>query len=102
MIIYRDKKDKWIGYVKKDVSCTAFCYAGYSRAMEEITGFGMKDCLSLLGLGWKCLNSLRREEDEPIYTYNEKYMRWFVRQSIEKDKSVLLTFIRKRKYVMIS
>ena len=51
--------------------------------MEEITGFSMKDCLSLPGLGWKYFNSLRTEEDEPIYTYNDKYMRWFVRQSIK-------------------
>ena len=51
--------------------------------MEEITGFSMKDCLSLPGLGWKNFNSLRTEEDEPIYTYNDKYMRWFVRQSIK-------------------
>ena len=50
--------------------------------MKEITGFSMKDCLSLPGLGWKYFNSLRTEEDEPIYTYNDKYMRWFVRQSI--------------------
>ena len=32
----------------------------------------MKDCLSLAGLGWKYFNSLRTEEDEPIYTYNDK------------------------------
>ena len=51
--------------------------------MEEITGFSMKDCLSLPGLGWKYFNSLRTEEDEFIYTYNDKYMRWFVRQSIK-------------------
>ena len=49
--------------------------------MKEITDFSMKDCLSLPGLGWKYFNSLRTEEDEPIYTYNDKYMRWFVRQS---------------------
>ena len=51
--------------------------------MEKITGFSMKDCLSLPGLGWKYFNSLRTEEDEPIYTYNDKYMRRFVRQSIK-------------------
>ena len=51
--------------------------------MEEITGFSLKDCLSLPGLGWKYFNSLRTEEDEPIYTYNGKYMSWFVRQSIK-------------------
>ena len=51
--------------------------------MEEITKFSMKDCLSLPGLGLKYFISLRTEEDEPIYTYNDKYMRWFVRQSIK-------------------
>ena len=80
---WKDKKDEWLDYVKNDVLCTAFCYARYSKAMEEITEFSMKDCLSLPGLGWKYFNSLRTEEVEPIYTYNDKYMRWFVRQSIK-------------------
>ena len=80
---YKDKKDIWLPYVKNDVLCTAYSYARYIKAMEEITGFSMKDCLSLPGLGWKYFNSLRTEEDEPIYTYNDKYMRWFVRQSIK-------------------
>ena len=80
---YKDKKDIWLPYVKNDVLCTAYSYARYIGAMKEITGISMKDCLSLPGLGWKYLNSLRTEEDEPIYTYNDKYMRWFVRQSIK-------------------
>ena len=80
---YKDKKDIWLPYVKNDVLCTAYSYARYIKAMEEITEFSMKDCLSLAGLGWKYFNSLRTEEDEPIYTYNDKYMRWFVRQSIK-------------------
>ena len=50
--------------------------------MEDITGFSMKDCLSLPGGGLKYFNSLRTEEDEPIYTYNDKNMRWFVRQAV--------------------
>ena len=41
----------------------------------------MKDCLSLPGLGLKYFNSVRTEQDEPIYTYNDKYMRVFVRQA---------------------
>ena len=49
--------------------------------MQEITGFSMKDCLSPLGLGFKYFNSLRTDRDEPIYTYNDKYMRDFVRQA---------------------
>ena len=65
---YKDKKDEWLHYVKTDVLCTAFSYARYTKAMEEITGFSMKDCLSLPGLGWTYFNSLRTEEDEPIYT----------------------------------
>ena len=80
---YKDKKDIWLPYVKNDVLCTAYSYARYIKAMEEITGFSMKDCLSLPGLGWKYFNSLRTVEDESIYSYDDKYMRWFVRQSIK-------------------
>ena len=80
---YKDKKDIWLPYVKNDVLCTSYCYARYSKAMEEITGFSMKDSLSLPGLGWKYFNSLRTKKDEPIYTNNDKYMRWFVRRSIK-------------------
>ena len=54
--------------------------------MEQITNFGMKNCLSLPSLGWKYYNSKRTEEDEPIYSYNDKYMRHFVRQSIKGGK----------------
>ena len=77
---YKDKINEWLPYVKNDVLCTVFSYARYIKAMEEKTGFSMKDCLSLPGLGLKYFESLRTEEDEPIYTYNDKYMRWFVRQ----------------------
>ena len=80
---YKDKKDIWLPYVKNDVLCTAYSNAKYIKAMEEITEFSMKDCLYLPGLGWKYFKSLRTKEDEPIYTYNDKYMRWFVRQSIK-------------------
>ena len=81
--IYKNKKDEWLPYVKQGVLCTAFSYARYCKAMEEITRFSMKDCLSAAGLGWKYFRSMRDENDEPIYTYNDKYMIWFVRQSIK-------------------
>ena len=80
---YKDKINDWLPYVKNDVLCTAFSYARYCKAMEEKTGFSMKDCLSAPGLGWKFFNSMRDENDEPIYTYNDKNMRWLVRQSIK-------------------
>ena len=54
--------------------------------MEKITGFSMKKSLSAFGLGWKYLNSLRSEEDVPFYTYNDKYMRWFLRQSLREAR----------------
>ena len=50
--------------------------------MENIPGLGMKDCLSSPRLGWKCFNSLKTEEDEPNFTYNDRYMRWFLRENI--------------------
>ena len=63
--------------------CLVFSYASYTKYVQEITGFGMKGCVSLPGLGRKDFNSLREEEDEPIFTYNDKYMRRFVRQNIK-------------------
>ena len=45
---YKDKVNEWLPYVKNDVLCTAFSYARYIIAMEEITGFSMKDCLVYL------------------------------------------------------
>ena len=78
----KDKKDDWLDYVKQYVLCTSYSYDRYCRALDEITGFWMKDSLSAPGLGWKYFNSLRTEDDEPIYTYSDKHMRWFVRQSV--------------------
>ena len=88
---WRDKKSEWLPDVKIDVLCTADSYARYNKCMEEITGFSMKDCLSAPGLGWKFFNSMRDENDEPIYTYNDKYMRWFGQQSIKECAYVALT-----------
>ena len=51
--------------------------------MEELTGFGMKNSLTLPALANKYFNSLRDESDEPIYTYNNEFLRHFVRQSIK-------------------
>ena len=86
MVLFIRIKKEWLDYVKQDVLCTAFPYPRYTKATEEITGFGMKDCSSLPGLGWKSFNSLGTEGYEPIYTYNDKYMRWFVRQSIKRGR----------------
>ena len=51
---------------------TAFSFAGYSKSMNEITGTGMKNSLTLPSLANRYINSLRGENDAPIYTYNDK------------------------------
>ena len=51
--------------------------------MEELTGFGMKNSLTLPSLANIYLNSLRDESDEPIYSYNDELIRQFVKQSIK-------------------
>ena len=80
---WEDKKSEWLKHVKNNVLSTAFSYARYSNAMEEITGVRLNDCLSLPCLGWKYFESLGTEEDEPKNNYNDKYMRHFVRRSIK-------------------
>ena len=51
--------------------------------MEKLTNFGMKNSITLPSLANNYFNSLRDENDEPIYTYNDPFMRNFVRESIE-------------------
>ena len=78
-----EKENEWLPYLKNDVLSTAFSYARYSKGMEESTGFGMKNSLTLPSLANKYFNSLGEENDEPIYTYNDEFMRHFVRRSIK-------------------
>ena len=80
---WEEKENQWLPYLKNDVLSTAFSYARYSKGMEKLTGFGMKNSLTLPSLANKYFNSLRDESDEPIYTYNYEFMRHFVRKSIK-------------------
>ena len=68
--------------MKNFVLTTAFCYVGYSKGMEELTGFGMKNRLTLPSLPDKCFTSLRYKNYEPIYSYKNENMTSFVRQDI--------------------
>ena len=85
--IYEDtweaKENEWLPYVKNDVLSTAFWYARYTMGMEELTGFRMKNSLTLPSLANNFFNSLRIENDEPIYTYTDPFMRNFVRKAIK-------------------
>ena len=51
--------------------------------MEELTGFGMKNSLTLPSLANKYFNSLKDENDELIYTYTVPFMRNFIRKAIK-------------------
>ena len=51
--------------------------------MEELTDFGMKNSLTLPSLASIYSKSLRDENDEPLYTYTDPFMRNFVRNSIK-------------------
>ena len=88
--IYEDtweaKENEWLPYVKNDVLSTAFCYPRYTMGMEELTNFGMKNSLPLPSLANKNFNSLRDENDEPIYTYTDPFMRNFPRKAIKGDR----------------
>ena len=54
--------------------------------MEELTGFRMKNRLTLPSLAIKYFIRLRDEDDEPIYTYTNPFMRNFVRKAIKGGK----------------
>ena len=70
-------------YVKNDVLSIAFCYARYTMRMEELTNFGMQYRLTLPSLAKLFFSSSRDENDEPIYTYTNSFMRNFVSRSIK-------------------
>ena len=51
--------------------------------MEELTRFGMNNSITLPTLAKRYFISLRDENDEPIYTYNDEFVRHFVIESIK-------------------
>ena len=71
----------WEPYLISDVLCLAFIYARHSMEMQKMTGFGIKDCLTEASLGWKCFGTYNK--DRVFYTFNDKYVRDFIRKSIK-------------------
>ena len=80
---WEEKENEWLPYVKNDMLSTAFCYARHTMGIEELTGFGMKNSLTLPCLANKYFSNLTDENDEPIFTQTHPFMRIFVRQSIK-------------------
>ena len=68
-------------YLISDVLCLAFIYARHSMEMQKMSGFGIKDCLTEASLGWKCFGTYNK--DREFYTFNNKYVRNFIRKSIK-------------------
>ena len=71
----------WEPYLISDVLCLAFIYARHAMEMQRMSGFGIKDCLTEASLGWKCFGTYN--EDREFYTFNDKYVRDFIRKSIK-------------------
>ena len=71
----------WEPYLLSYVLCLAFIYARHSMEMQKMSGFGIKDCLTEASLGWKCFGTFNK--DREFYTFNDKYVRDFIRKSIK-------------------
>ena len=70
-----NKENECLPYLKNDVLSTAICFAGYTKCLKHILGFSLKNWLTLPILANKYFSNLRDEINEPIYTYNDEYMR---------------------------
>ena len=59
--------------------CLAFINARHSMEKQNLTGFGIKDCLTEASLGWKCFGKYNKSRG--FYTFNDKYVRVIIRKS---------------------
>ena len=85
---FAELRHVWEAYLKLDVICLAFIYARHSMEMQKMTGFGNKDCLTEASLGWKCFGTYNK--DREFYTFNDKYVRDFIRKSIKGGRVAAL------------
>ena len=82
---FADLKHIWEPYLKLDVLCLAFIHARHSMEMQKMSGFGIIDCLTEASLGWNCFGTYNKDND--FYTFNDKYVRDFIRIFNQKWKS---------------
>ena len=57
-------------------------------AMQNMSGFGIKDRLTEASLGWNCFGTYRK--DREFYTFNDQYVRDFIRKSIKGGRVAAL------------
>ena len=75
-----------LNYVKNDLLSPAFCYARKIMGLKELTIFRIKSVLTLPSLANRYFNSLKDENDEPIFTYTDHFMRTFERNSTKSGR----------------
>ena len=56
--------------------------------MQQMSGFGIKDCLTEASLGWKCFETYNK--DREFYTSNHKFVCDFIRRSIKGGRCAAL------------
>ena len=59
-----------------------------SMELQKMSGFGFKDCLTEANLGWKCFGTYNK--DREFYTFNDEYVRVFLRRSIKGGRVAAL------------
>ena len=79
--IFVELRHIWEPYLISDVLCLAFIYARRSMEMQKLSRFGIKDCLTEASLGWKFFGTYNK--DRGFYTFNDKFVRNFIRKSIK-------------------
>ena len=58
---FADLGHVWEPYLKLDVLSLAVIYARHSEKMHNMSGFGIKDCLTEASLGWKCFGTYNKD-----------------------------------------
>ena len=56
--------------------------------MQEMSGFGIENCLTKASLGWQCFGKNNKNRD--FCTFHDKYVRDFIRKSITGGKVSVL------------
>ena len=52
--------------------------------MQNMSVFGLIDCLTEASVGWKCFGTYIKDRD--FYTFSDKYVSVFIRRSIKGDR----------------
>ena len=60
---FADLRDIWEPCFKLDVLCLAFIYARDSMEMQNISCFGIEDCLTEASRGWKCSGTYNKDRE---------------------------------------